>query len=158
MATIPFRLELDHNVGSVRAALKEMESSIDFTDVAREGIEAMALGQIGQAPIGEGPGVHGSIPRSIDTQVYPLGGGSAVGRSRTNEPRAVFTNVGTGTHGPEGKEYFIPRPDWGEGRGIWHPGIKGTHWWERGANTGSPVALAAFRRKVSEIMTLRGLR
>lgn len=157
MATIPFRLDIDNNFGDARRKLELTRESIDFTDVAREGIEAMALAQIGQAPIGSGPGVHGHIPRSIETQVYPLGGGSAVGRSRTNERTAVYTNLGTGLHGPEGKEYFIPRPDWGEGRGIWHPGIKGTHWWERGANLGSPIALAAFRRKVSEIIAMRGL-
>jgi hypothetical protein len=60
-------------------------------------------------------------------------------------------------HGPEKSEYFIPRPDWGEGRGIMHPGIRGTHWFERGANLGSPLALAAFRAKVMTILTLRGL-
>lgn len=159
MGTLAWRVEIDHNIGSLGAELRRMQRDIDFGDVAEEGIRYMQLSQIGEAPIGSGKGVHGRIPRNIDlpdVRRYP--DGSAEGISRTRYGPAIFTNLGTGLYGPEKKEYFIPRPDWGEGRGIWHPGIRGTHWWERGANKGAPLALAAFKRKVETIMRWRGLR
>jgi hypothetical protein len=153
-----FRVYIDSNLPSVRAGLSAMQDEIDFKDVAKIGIEAIQQAQQQQAPIGSGPGVHGRIPRSIETSVRSTDSeGSAEGVSRTIYGPAIFTNLGTGLHGPEHSEYFIPRPDWGEGRGIMHPGIRGTHWFERGANLGSPLALAAFRAKVMTILALRGL-
>lgn len=159
MGQISFRIYIDHNYGEMRQDLARMQDDMDFGDVAEEGIRYMQLSQIGEAPIGSGPGVHGRIPRSIEPyEVNRFPDGSAEGISRTRYGPAIFTSLGTGKYGPEGKEYFIPRPDWGEGRGIMHPGIRGTQWWERGANKGAPLALAAFKRKVDTIMRLRGMR
>jgi hypothetical protein len=158
MARLQFRVYIDSNLPSVRAGLADMHGDIDMRDVAKAGIEAMQLAQIGQAPIGSGAGVHGRIPRSLETSVRSTDSeGSAEGASFTRYGPAIFTNKGTGLYGPEHAEYFIPRPDWGEGRGIMHPGIRGTHWFERGANLGSPLALAAFRAKVMTLLSLKGI-
>jgi hypothetical protein len=158
MAQMAFRIYMDSNLPSVRTGLRGLRDDIDMTDVARIGAEAMQKGQQSTAPVGSGPGVHGRIPRSIETSVKSTDNrGSAEGVSRTRLDIATYTNLGTGLHGPKHSEYFIPRPDWGEGRGIWHPGIRGTHWFERGANLGAPVALAAFRAKVTEMLALRGI-
>lgn len=77
---------------------------------------------------------------------------------------AIFTNEGTGLHGPKGSKYEIiqrrkykrgPNKDKEYEVNIKHPGIKGTGWWERGTEMGTPKALEAFKRKVDRILRAR---
>jgi hypothetical protein len=109
------------------------------------------------APVGEtGDGPHGRIPRSIRPARVMRRNNSASATSRTDYGPAIFTNEGTGTRKSSGggRPYFIPKAFGGVG--VWHPGIRGTHWWERGADRGSIIALAAFRRKIERTLQIRG--
>ena len=136
-------------------AVRQINHDMDLSQVVLEGINSMQRYQRYYAPVGEtGPGPHGRIPRSIRPARVMRRNNSASATSRTDYGPAIFTNEGTGTKsgGGGGRPYFIPRG----ASGFWHPGIRGTHWWERGAERGSIIALAAFRRKVERTLQIRG--
>ncbi len=159
MAELLFLLQAHHTYGSMHDDLFRIQSESDFTQVALEGIQEIQRMQRYSAPIGKGRlgrgETHGRIPRSIKpARVQRLTGGSAAGVSRTTYGPAIFTNEGTGIHRAGGSPYFIGVGD--EGEGFNHPGIRGTHWWERGLDLGSPMALRAFERKVERMLRLKG--
>lgn len=158
MAKTFYTIKAHHNYGGFREELVRIRKESDFTQVVIDGINAMQSGQRKFAPIGRGKlkqgESHGRIPRSIGpARIYRGNNGSASGVSRTTYGPAIFTNEGTGTHRPGGSPYFIGVGD--EGDGYMHPGIRGTHWWERGANYGSPIALRAFQNKVERMLKLK---
>lgn len=146
-----------NNWGQYLDAVRVINSRLpnDMSQVVLEGINAMQKYQRQYAPVGEtGSGPHGRIPRSIRPARVMRRNNSASATSRTDYGPAIFTNEGTGTkqsHGG-GRPYFIPIGS----SGFWHPGIRGTHWWERGAERGSIIALAAFRRKIERTLQIRG--
>jgi hypothetical protein len=146
-----------HNWGDYLDAVRQINSRLpnDVSQVVLEGITAMQRYQRQYAPRGEtGEGPHGRIPRSIRPARVMRRNNSASATSRTDYGPAIFTNEGTGTKQSSGggRPYFIPRGS----SGFWHPGIRGTHWWERGAERGSIIALAAFRRKIERTLQIRG--
>jgi hypothetical protein len=155
-------IKVHHDFGDMEADLRRIQRGMDFSQVVLEGINAIQKFQKQFAPIGKsGKGPHGRIPRSIQpATIYRKTDGSAWAFSRTSYGPAVFTNEGTGTFGPRNRPYFVGS-GWGDTeqggeRGFMHPGIQGTHWFERGANMGSPIALAAFQRKVETMLRVRG--
>ena len=144
--------------GDMLEDVRRIQRESDFSRVVADGINAIQREQKRIAPVGQsGRGPHGRIARSIlPAKIYIRNDGSAEGVSRTTYGPAIFTNEGTGSFSPGGRPYFIPRPDWGKGEGLTHPGIRGTGWWERGANLGSPLALRAFQNKVERMLRIRG--
>lgn len=159
--TVGVALEVEHNFGDLTEDLRRIRREANFSQVVLTGISAIANAQRRAAPLGK----ERSIPGSIKT-------GSVVTRdnywyadSKTNEPRAIFTNEGTGIHGPSKQPYPIVQqrtyqsgPNRGEDYivNIMHPGIRGTHWFEKGADVGGIVALVAFDAKVERMLRLKG--
>ena len=154
-ATGNIKFSLWSDWGKYLEAVRKINGDMELSQVVLEGITAMQRYQRKYAPIGEtGEGPHGRIPRSIKPARVMRRNNSASATSRTDYGPAIFTNEGTGSRRSTGggRPYFIPR---GSG-GFWHPGIRGSHWWERGAEHGSIIALAAFRRKVESRLMVRG--
>jgi hypothetical protein len=144
--------------GDMRADLLRIRKELNFSQVVLDGINAIQKFQRMLAPIGHtGRGPHGNIPRKIlPARVYQRGDGSAWAWSRTSYGPAIFTSEGTGQFGPRNRPYFVARENEETGsRGYFHPGQRATHWWERGANMGSPFALASFERKVKHALRVR---
>jgi hypothetical protein len=146
------------NWGQYLDAVRKINASkgmSDLSQVVLEGITAMQRYQRQYAPVGEtGEGPHGRIPRSIKPARVIKRNNAASATSRTDYGPAIFTNEGTGSRQSDGggRPYFIPRGS----TGFWHPGIRGSHWWERGADRGSLIALEAFRRKVERTLNVKG--
>jgi len=155
--TATMLVETHHRFGSIFTEIVGIRKKMEFQQVVLEGIQAMQRFQKAFAPVGTtGPGPHGRIPRSIQAaRLRKTFLGNWVGVSRTVYPPAIFTNEGTGKYGSNNRPYFVPHSD-GQQGGYMHPGMRGTGWWERGANMGSPIALAAFQRKVERALGLRG--
>lgn len=162
MAKATLTFSVWENWGEYLEAVRRINSALpnDMSQVVLEGINAMQRYQRQYAPIGEtGEGPHGRIPRSIKPARVIRRNNSASATSRTDYGPAIFTNEGTGSkqRGGGGRAYFIPRAFGREG-GVLHPGIRGTMWWERGAERGSIIALEAFRRKIERTLQIRGAR
>jgi len=156
--TVAFTFWSDY--GDLLGDVRRIQNEMDFTLAVLEGINAIQYWQRKYAPVGKGKGVHGRIPKKIKSARIMKRGDIVSATSRTTYAPAIFTNEGTGTHRPGGKAYFVRSPRGnivrqGE-RGYMHPGVKGTHWWERGADKGSKIALEAFRRKVETTLTSKG--
>lgn len=158
MATAKVTLSLWHNWGDFLQAVRKIEAEGDFSLVVLKGMNAIQKYQRQYAPKGR----QKRVVRSIQTARITKRGNIVSAVSKSNYGPAIFTNEGTGSFKTWGstspnwsakrRAYFIPQ---GSG-GYWHPGIHGTHWWERGAERGSIIALAAFRRKVETMLTIRG--
>lgn len=158
-ASFEIKLKAEHNYGDLMRDLIRIQTQADFSQVVLEGINAIQQAQRKEAPKG-----HGNIPRSIRPARIVRTGNTWSATSQTNYGPAIFTNEGTGTHGPSGRPYpIVQRRTYKSGPragdeyeiNIMHPGIKGTHWWERGAEIGSPLALEAFKRKVDRMLGTR---
>lgn len=146
--------------GDMAADLIRIRKSLNFSQVVLEGINTIQKWQRFSAPIGHtGRGPHGRIPRSIrPARVFQRPDGSAWATSRTNYGPAIFTSEGTGQWGPSKRPYFIARENELTGsRGYFHPGQRGTGWWERGLDMATPFALQAFQRKVESALRIRKL-
>jgi hypothetical protein len=138
--------------------LLRMQKETNFSQTVLNGINAIQKFQRQYAPIGKtGKGPHGNIPRSIKpARVHTRPDGSAWAESKTDYGPAIFTSEGTGQFGPRKRPYFIARHSSSyNSRGYWHPGQRGTNWWDRGANFGSVIALSGFQRKVERILGMR---
>lgn len=164
MATIENELHVKHNLGDMLADLRRIKREDDFTLVALEGIQAIQRYQKKFAPKGK----QGSIPRSIKPARVSKRGHTWTGVSRTTHPPAIFTNEGTGIHKPGGGERYPITQERTYKSGplkgqpyevnILHPGIRGTHWWDRGFGVGSQLAIESFVRKVERVLRLKGMR
>jgi hypothetical protein len=158
--TITIEIKAEHNFGDMQRELMRIRSEADFSLTVLEGIQAIQHHQRREAPKG-----HGNIPRSIrPARVIRNGRNSWSGTSMTNYGPAIFTNEGTGTHGPSGRPYPIvqrrtyksgPRMGQEYEINIMHPGIRGQRWWERGIEKGTPLAFEAFKRKVDTMLKAR---
>ena len=158
--TIEIHFRAEHDFGDMERDIKRIRREADFSQVVLDGIQAIQHHQRREAPKG-----RGNIPRSIrPARVIKNGRNSWSGTSMTNYGPAIFTNEGTGTHGPSGSAYpIIQRRQYKSGPragddyevNIMHPGIRGTHWWERGAEKGTPLALEIFKRKVDRMLGAR---
>jgi hypothetical protein len=158
--TIDINLRAEHDFGDMERDLKRIRKEADFSQEVLVGIQAIQHAQRREAPKG-----RGNIARSIrPARVTKNGRNSWSGTSMTNYGPAIFTNEGTGTHGPSGRPYpIIQRRQYKTGPragddyeiNIMHPGIRGTQWWERGADKGAPLALEAFKRKVDRMLGTR---
>lgn len=153
-------VELD-GTGPYLAHLERIRRA-DFTDVVLEGMNTIQRIQRRLAPVGKsGAGPHGRIPRSVKAARIRRSpeGGSTTATSSVNYGPAVYTNEGTGLYGYKKHKYLIQqvRVDRRTGQTyvhqFWHPGIRGTRWWDRGFELGSSVAKNLFRRKVGRIMS-----
>lgn len=149
-----------HNIEEGRAYYGKVKGEADFAQEVLIGIQAIQRAQKNLAPRGK----DGRIPASISAGRITKAQNTWSSISRTSYGPAVFTNEGTGTHGPKGMPYEIVQnrvyqsgPLKGQAYtvNILHPGIRGTHWWEAGAEVGSKVGLEAFRRKVDRILRSR---
>lgn len=160
-ARVSVALEVEHNFGDLIEDLARIRKESNFSQVVLTGINAIRKAQQQVAPTGKDRSIPGSIRAnhvvSRDNYWYS--------DSITNEPRAIFTNEGTGMYGPSKSPYPIVQnrtyqsgPRRGESFivNIMHPGIRGTHWWEKGADLGGIIALAAFDAKVERILRLKG--
>lgn len=156
---IDFRTE--HDVGDFLAEVRRIRNEADFSQVVLEGINAIQKFQRQMAPTHK----FASIPRSIHAGKIIQRGNVWSAESTTSHGPAIFTNEGTGTHGPSGSPYQIiqrrtyqsgPRKGQEYEINITHPGIRGTHWWERGAEMGSSLAIRSFQNKVERILRVRG--
>lgn len=160
MASTVVELSVKHNVDEFRRELSRIRRESDFSQVVLEGISHIQRFQRAFAPKG-----RGNIGRSIrPARVVKQGSSSWHADSKTNYGPAIFTNEGTGLHGPKGSTYEIiqrrqyksgPRKNDEYEINITHPGVRGTHWWERGMEAGSPLALEAFKRKVDRVLRTR---
>lgn len=151
-------VDVEHEVKKLLRLARRFTDEGDFTQVVLEGIQQIQYFQRRLAPIGK----EGTIPRSIKPARIVRTSSGAYADSVTQNPRAIFTNEGTGTHRPSNPApYEIVqerRYQTGSRAGerytvnILHPGIRGTGWWERGADMGADLAEEAFRRKVERMM------
>lgn len=158
MAAMRMTIRVHGTFGDMTERLLEMEKETDFSQVVVDGINEIQKHQRQFAPIGTtGKGPHGNIPRSIKAaRVYSKPDGSAWAESKTNYGPAIFTSEGTGIHGPRKRPYFVARHSSSyNSRGYWHPGQRGTNWWDRATNIGSVIALSGFQRKVERILGMR---
>ncbi len=157
---VDININIEHNLDSFREELGRIRREANFSQVVLIGIQEIQRHQRREAPKG-----RGNIPRSIrPARVVRDGPNSWSATSKTNYGPAIFTNEGTGLHGPKGSRYeIIQRRQYKSGprRGddyeinISHPGVRGTHWWERGIEKGSPMALETFKRKVDTMLRTR---
>ena len=147
--TIQYRNEIGDGIGEIGQHAGRIARESDFSQVVLEGVNEMARSLRREAPIGRA----GSIPPSIKSGRVTKKGDTYTGITWTNLKQAVFTNEGTGTHRAGGSPYNIEKTTLkGRKYTIQHPGIKAQHWWERGANLASPLALRSFKKKVDRIM------
>lgn len=153
-------LRARHEFGDAIDYMRKVKGESDFSQEVLVGINAIQRAQKNLAPRGKQGRIPASIKAARITKTQNMW--SAV--SRTSYGPAVFTNEGTGTHGPKGAPYEIVQnrvyksgPLAGQSYivNIMHPGIRGTHWWEAGAVIGSKIGLEAFRRKVGRILRSR---
>jgi hypothetical protein len=158
MARLTLVIKVHGLFGDMQDDLRRIKREANFAQVVLEGINAIQKFQRQLAPVGKtGRGPHGRIGRSIlPARIYQRSDGSAWAESRTGYGPAIFTSEGTGEWGPRRRPYFVAaESDDAGSRGYFHPGQRGTNWWERGANLGSPIALAAFQRKVEHMLRVR---
>jgi hypothetical protein len=157
MKWFEFELTVTHNVEAFIAKIRRIRAESNFSLVVLEGINAIQKYQRMLSPKGK----DGNIPRSIAAGRIIKQGNTWVGTSLTNYGPAIFTNEGTGIHGPLGATYPITQirtykkgPNAGNEYevNIDHPGIRGTHWWEKGAAIGSTLALRSFEDKVERLL------
>jgi hypothetical protein len=161
MSSLKMTIRVHGTYGDMAKDLVRIDSELDFTQVVLEGINYMQQAQRTLAPIGtKGKGPHGRIPRHIKpARVYQRNDGSAWAESRTSYGPAIFTSEGTGQFGPRHTPYFVARENEDTGsKGYFHPGQRGTNWWNAGAQMGEPAALLAFQSKIERMLRLRGLK
>lgn len=154
---VKIQLKVNTTYDYVISEMQRIQAETNMEQVVLQGITDIQKAQRKYAPRGK----TGQIPMSIRPGRVVRRGDSVTGTSETNRPEAIFTNEGTGRFAnpprikkgaPEGKAYFIPIGS----RGFWHPGIKGTHWWEKGAEVGGTLAFRSFRHKIERILRIRG--
>lgn len=154
---VTLSIRTNSNFNDYAEYIRRIRRESDFSQVVLEGITAIQNAQKAIAPRGK----LGNIPRNIPVARISRTGHTWKGVSRTTYGPAVFTNKGTGTHGPKGSSYPITQnriykrgPLAGKSYqvNIDHPGIKGTGWWEKGAEMGGEIALESFRRKVTRML------
>lgn len=154
--SIDIDVNVEHNVLETKVRLERIKREANFSQVVLTGITAIQKNQRALAPGSR------NIARSIrPARVIREGAHSWSATTRTNYAPAIFTNEGTGLHGPKASKYNITQRrvyKSGPRRGneyevnISHPGVRGTHWWERGIEAGSPLALETFKRKIDRML------
>lgn len=149
MVKVKMKIGLKHNIKEVRDKVQEFKKDANFGDVVFAGIRAIAVAQRRAAPSRTSKDIARSI--KVTNVNKTRNGWSAT--SYTNLRKAIYTNEGTATH-IGGNEYEIKWTDKRTNREVrvMHPGIRGQHWFERGANEGSPLAYKAFKEKVDRLV------
>lgn len=145
---VRIELDVEHDYEKLREYSERIRAEANLSQVVLTGIQAMQTIQRSMSPIDK----DRRIPASIRPARISRTGNTWSGVSRTTYGPAVFTNEGTGTHGPKGSKYPIHNAFGIEGNTIMHPGIQGTHWWDTSSALGGKIALEGFKRKVKRMM------
>ncbi len=151
------RIRATIDSGRFKTLLTRIRTESDFSQVVLTGINEIQREQRLAAPIRK----NRSIPKSIKAGRVVQKRNTWQADSSTDLVQAVVTNVGSGLHGPSRSAYPITqtrRYRSGPNKGqeyeinISHPGVRGTHWWERGTELGGLLAFRSFQNKVERML------